>query len=90
MLLTTSSSQTETIPVFLLNNMEYSINSYYWLVADLDTNQEQQLTSHIKAQDYFGTLATVLNLIHEPHTDTTQEIIDELTYLQDNYEIKKK
>lgn len=68
---------------------------HHWILNDLDKNQERQLKSHLEAQDYFGTLATVVNLIKQQEgkrgqEDIYDEIIDELTFLQNNYKITTK
>ncbi|MFA6514383.1 MAG: hypothetical protein WCT50_03815 [Patescibacteria group bacterium] len=52
----------------------------------------ESLEFHIKSDDYFGTLATILNLlIQDECCDTKNEIIknkvEELMYLQKNYKI---
>lgn len=69
-----------------------------WILNDLDSNQENQLLGHINAQDYFGTLATVLSLMKQNHEDSltsvdieaVNEVVEELTYLQDNYRIEQE
>lgn len=51
---------------------------------------------HIKNNDYFGTLATVLSLIMQTmessnqHIKTLENIVKELMYLQKEYKIVKK
>jgi hypothetical protein len=70
-----------------------SLSSQSWFFHDLDRKQQQQLKHHIKEDDYFGTLATVLQLLSEKghinEKSTLDEIIDELTYLQEHYRIQK-
>ena len=65
----------------------------------MDTNKRKSLEFHIKTDDYFVTLATVLNFVrektktqeHENSTDQAlQSKIDELMYLQDHYKITPK
>lgn len=59
---------------------------------------KQSLEFHIKSDDYFGTLATVLSLmnqdIFEDNKDKQAQILEEkikeLVYLQKNYKIIKK
>lgn len=82
--------------------MNYSISpqryTSSWMLNDLDRRQEKQLLGHIQAQDYFGTLATVLDLLKQNHEDTlstvdiqaVDEVVEELTYLQDNYRIEQE
>jgi hypothetical protein len=48
----------------------------------------KNLQFHIKNQDYFGTLATVLNLARQRNEPPPDNLIDELLYLQENHEIK--
>lgn len=45
------------------------------------------LKFHIKSQDYFGTLATVLSLCRQGNQPIPEHIIDELIYLQNNFKI---
>ena len=50
----------------------------------------KSLLFHIESQDYFGTLATVISLKNWAHNDIPKSVIDDLMYLQTNYEIVKK
>jgi len=64
--------------------------------------KKDNIEFHVKSQDYFGTLATILSLnlemLHEKINDSSLEetdrlikgIITNLMYLQDNYKIEKK
>ncbi|HKK53909.1 MAG TPA: hypothetical protein VJ926_00065 [Patescibacteria group bacterium] len=52
---------------------------------------------HVKAKDYFASLATILNLLSQNNTLTEREIKNilkslarDLLYLQDNYRIIEK
>jgi hypothetical protein len=53
---------------------------------------------HVENNDYFGTLATVLNLLkhdiskcgHKMEIDVLDRKVDELVYLQNNYMINRK
>jgi len=45
---------------------------------------------HIKSDDYFGTLATILSLNREMNKSIPQNIINDLIFLQNNYKIVKK
>ena len=53
------------------------------------------LEFHIKSNDYFGTLATILNLIEQNNQLAKEErkalnnIVKDLMHLQENYIIKK-
>jgi hypothetical protein len=59
---------------------------------------KESLEFHIKSDDYFGTLATVLDLLKQQIfggkksklKDAMEEKIAELLYLQANYKIIKK
>lgn len=54
---------------------------------------KKQLQFHIKSDDYFGTLATILNFIKENSIKQNKifdSIISELLFLQKNYKIIKK
>ena len=59
---------------------------------------KESLEFHIKSDDYFGTLATVLDLIRQQVfgdkksklKDAIESKILELLYLQKNYQIVKK
>ena len=48
----------------------------------------KNLKSHIKDNDLFGTLATILRLHKETNEPIKDELIDNLVYLQDNHRIK--
>jgi hypothetical protein len=55
----------------------------------------KSLNFHIKSGDYFGTLATILNLLHQEEfvgdkDNILKEKVKELVYLQKNYKIMKK
>jgi hypothetical protein len=53
------------------------------------------LEFHIKNNDYFGTLATILSLINQKNQlqkeerTTLNKVINDLMHLQENYIIKK-
>jgi hypothetical protein len=57
---------------------------------------EQSLQFHIEADDYFGTLATVLDLLrqdldrrgYKPHGRTLSRLRDDLVYLQRSHRIE--
>lgn len=59
-------------------------------------NDLDGLKFHIKSNDYFGTLATILSLIRqsiekrEVNIETLKKVERELMYLQKNYKIIKK
>ncbi len=75
-----------------------SQKTYSSLIADLDQNQEESLKFHIHVQDYFGTLATILQCMGQEDVTLSESenqnhmntIIDELMVLQDKYSIHKK
>jgi hypothetical protein len=58
---------------------------------------EASLQFHIEANDYFGTLATVLDLVsqdlrkkgHRRHAETLRRLRDNLVYLQRSHRIEK-
>ena len=65
----------------------------------MEKNKIQKLKFHIKSEDYFGTLATVLDLFRLDvfekkfifdKNKMLKGIIKDLVYLQDNYKIIKK
>lgn len=63
---------------------------------------KKQLERHIENDDYFGTLATVLNMARQIlekdmrgpkkswHIKLLQSLEEDLMYLQQNYKIEKK
>jgi hypothetical protein len=59
--------------------------------------KKASLQFHIKANDYFGTVATVLDLVSQDlarrryhrHADTLSRLRDELVYLQRSHRIEK-
>lgn len=57
--------------------------------------QGKNLEFHIESQDYFGSLATILNFLHQDEfigdkNAALKEKVKELMYLQKNYKIIKK
>jgi hypothetical protein len=58
---------------------------------------EESLQFHIEKNDYFGTLATVLDLVcqdlalrgYKPHAHTLSRLRDDLVYLQRSHRIEK-
>ena len=65
----------------------------------MEKNKIQKLKFHIKSEDYFGTLATVLDLFRLDvfekkfifdNDKILKKIVKDLIYLQDNYKITKK
>lgn len=74
----------------------YKINSVVWQVKSVDS-----VKFHVKNDDYFGTIATILNLLDKEIIENkgdnnikTREILDnvkkDLMFLQKNYQIKPK
>lgn len=65
----------------------------------LDSDSIKSLNFHIKSQDYFGTLATVLSLGRQnleaggnkkQIAKVLEHVEEQLAYLQENYKIVKK
>ncbi|MCK5510351.1 hypothetical protein KAI65_02295 [Candidatus Parcubacteria bacterium] len=53
-------------------------------------SRKKRLKFHIENNDYFGTLATVLDLIRQSkNNEALKNIRDDLVYLQKNYSINK-
>lgn len=52
--------------------------------------KNESLKFHIESQDYFGTLATVLSLCRQTGQEIQESVIEDLMYLQKNYQIEKK
>jgi len=84
-----------------------SDDSYYGLIRDSSSKKEDEkqkrlktIKRHIKYDDYFGTLATVVDLIRqsneksigeiEKYNEALQRLKNDFVYLQDNYKIIKK
>src|SRR5229473_307567 len=67
------------------------------LALDQARSSRRRLQFHIKENDYFGTLATVLDLVsqdlrkkgHRGHAETLGRLRDRLMYLQQGYRIEK-
>ncbi len=80
---------------FRISIPNYSLMSSYSLVQDLNRDELKNLHYHVQHQDYFGTLATVLQLWNEgilSHQDSRAMVqtLDELEHLQNNYRIMRK
>jgi len=63
------------------------------------TARKENIKFHIKENDYFGTLATVIDLIRqsaeekgftEANSKTIANLVEDLMFLQKNYKISKK
>jgi len=59
--------------------------------------RKRNINFHIESDDYFGTLATVINLVRQEkektekrQNKTLKNLKDDLIYLQKNYKIVKK
>ncbi len=71
-----------------------------FLIGDYDfsMSDRERLEFHIECEDYFGTLATVLDLITQDEKPVTNEryieilknIKDDLIFLQKHYRIERK
>lgn len=86
----------------------HTLGNYYyrhtqpWILRDGDNHKE--LLFHIEADDYFATLATVLELLRQTLADPRLQdeshqheiklalarIAEDLLFLQKNYQIKKR
>ena len=51
---------------------------------------KKSLKFHIRSNDYFGTLATIISLNKEANTPIPNSVIDDLMFLQKNYKIVEK
>ena len=49
----------------------------------------KSLKFHCKHNDYFGTLATILDLFRQEQNNKFEKLRDDLMWLQNNYKIKK-
>ena len=75
-------------------------NNFLMWVCDNDLminkKRRNALESHILVDDYFGTLATVLDLLRQEPKIRTKEaatlewLRDDLLYLQENYQVTKR
>lgn len=60
--------------------------------------KEQKIEFHVQSDDYFGNLATTLDLIsqdlirdgYEKHSERLKKVKEDLIHLQDRYRIIKK
>ena len=75
---------------------KYQIKNLVWLVKD-----EKSTKFHVAADDYFGTIATVLSLMKQKiekkptkysadFKDTLEKLEKDLIWLQKNYQIKPR
>jgi hypothetical protein len=67
--------------------------------SDMSIQQRREVEWHIQAGDYFGTLATVLDLLRQlmdkqgygrTEARLLEEVRDELVYLQESHRIVKR
>ncbi len=76
-----------------MNDKNYKIENHNLIIKDQKSTRQ-----HIKQNDYFGTIATILNLLSQNKfiNDISEirkilkKISKEFAYLQKNYEIKKR
>lgn len=76
-----------------MNEKNYKIKNNFLFLKDQKSARE-----HIKQNDYFGTTATILNLLTQDEfienkkeiKKYLKKISKELLYLQKNYQIKKR
>mgnify|MGYP000959373913 CR=1 FL=1 len=74
-------------------NKKYSINKNYLIIRD-----KKSVNWHVEQNDYFGTLATIINLLNQDYIlddrDKLKKIFKsldkDLRYLQKNFIIKKR
>ena len=74
-------------------NKKYSINKNYLTIKD-----KKSVNWHVEQNDYFGTLATIINLLNQDYIlddrDKLKKIFKsldkDLRYLQKNFIIKKR
>ncbi len=77
--------------------------TFYGVLNDHNHTKEKRIkniTKHVEADDYFGTLSAILSLIEQNNKKNINEIekynkaikrfSDDLLFLQDNYKIVKK
>lgn len=71
---------------------------YLWIFLFYKTMNKKNIEFHIKSDDYFGTLATVLDLLKQnlnpfnqkQEKKTLESKVEELMYLQKKYKIVQK
>jgi hypothetical protein len=79
-----------------MTGKKYQIKTLTWLIRD-----EASVKFHIASDDYFGTIATILNLIRQEIKKgrsvnqaaldkTWKNLENDLMFLQKNYQIKPK
>ena len=56
----------------------------------ISRKRRKNIDFHIKSDDYFGTVATVVNLLRQENNDTLEKLRDELLYLQEHYIIIRR
>lgn len=90
------SLQKHLFRVLYYMNKRYRITPTLYLLRD-----EANVRFHVKSDDYFGTIATVLDLIKQQIkkdsrpdaavlNKTLKNLKDDLMFLQNNYEIKRR
>jgi two-component sensor histidine kinase len=75
-----------------INKYKNYLKKYHNLICD-----KESTSFHVKARDYFASLATILDLLSQSHSLTEKEIKNilkslakDLLYLQENYRIIEK
>ncbi|MFA5062402.1 MAG: hypothetical protein WC526_04625 [Patescibacteria group bacterium] len=87
------------------NNKKYAITGAdrIFLFHDIDEKNPRpqrikRIKFHVEQDDYFGTLAAILNLLTEdettpknaPNKKLLEKLVEDLNFLQDNFKIIKK
>ena len=76
--------------------IDREISPNFYFVEDIHENNDRikQLKFHIESGDYFATLATIISVAVEEKNirliNILSSVIEDLEYLQKNYEIVKK
>lgn len=72
-------------------------NFHFWFSQDVENRDERirRIKFHVDQDDYFNSLAIILDILNTDEriinkTQAIDNLIDDLKYLQKNYEIKKK
>jgi len=84
-------------PVRALSSLELYFRNISSLLGHTAGMKKASLQFHIKKNDFFGTVATVLDLLrqdldrrgYKPHAGTLSRLRDDLVYLQHSHRIEK-
>jgi hypothetical protein len=75
--------------------IDYEVFPNFSFIKDINNRDDriERLKFHVKSDDYFATLATIIKVCAEEKTVPKKifsKLVEDLLYLQENYQINEK